>query len=103
MEPGVAALNTAGLVDPQANPYVRYQDQNALGADFSTVMEGVRDRANKFDNRMEKIADSQSDGSRNSTQMKQLVELYSYAVDTQLLVRTSNQLISGMRQLMTGQ
>jgi hypothetical protein len=35
--------------------------------------------------------------------VKQLADLYTYAVDTQLLVRTSGQLTTGVRQLVTGQ
>ncbi len=103
MESGAALIQGVGVSNPQDNPYVRFQNQNEMGQDFSSVLENVRARASTFQGRMEKIADSQTHGLHNSAQMKQLVDLYSYAVDTQLLVRTSNQLITGMRQLMTGQ
>lgn len=103
MESGASTLNSVNLTEPQTNQFVRIQDQSSLGVEFRAVLDNLRSRANKYAGLAAKAADEQAGGPVNSPQLKQLTELYSYSVDTQLLMRTSSQLVSGMRQLMSGQ
>jgi hypothetical protein len=96
-------------VEPvQQTPNVTVDQGNAFGADFSQVLEGFRQRAAKIEEAgMLKPAGGPTGSGGPETNadrsIRQLAELYTYAVDMQVLVRTGGQLTSGMRQLITGQ
>jgi hypothetical protein len=92
-------------VEPvQPTPNVTVDQGNALGADFSQVLEGFRQRASKIEEAGRGTLRQAGGVETNSDRsIRQLSELYTYAVDMQVLVRTGGQLTSGMRQLITGQ
>jgi hypothetical protein len=90
-------------VEPvQQTPNVTVDQGNAFGADFSQVLEGFRQRAAKIEEAgsLKPAGGPETNADRS---IRQLTELYTYAVDMQVLVRTGGQLTSGMRQLITGQ
>jgi hypothetical protein len=76
----------------------------AIGNDFSKVLETYRVKSERVDNAVNQARSGEPSGPPNQREMiKQLGDLYTYAVDTQLLVRTAGQLTTGVRQLVTGQ
>jgi hypothetical protein len=76
----------------------------AIGNDFSKVLETYRVKSERVDNAVNQARSGEPSGPSNQREMiKQLGDLYTYAVDTQLLVRTAGQLTTGVRQLVTGQ
>jgi hypothetical protein len=78
--------------------------QKSLGNDFTKVLETYRVKSERVDNAVNQARSGESSGPPNQREMiKQLADLYTYAVDTQLLVRTAGQLTTGVRQLVTGQ
>lgn len=87
-----------------ATPNVRTETGPGMGADFSNLLEGFRQRAASVEQSgramMAKPGEAQS---ANDRSIRQLAELYTYAVDMQVMVRTGGQLTSGLRQLITGQ
>lgn len=87
-----------------ATPLVRTDQETSLGADFTNLLEGFRQRSEAVEqagrNLIAKPGEPQSATDRS---IRQLSELYTYAVDMQVMVRTGGQLTSGMRQLITGQ
>ena len=95
--PAIAATETA-------TPLVRPAQDATMGADFSNLLEGFRQRSAAVEqagrDMISKAGEPQSAMDRS---VRQLSELYTYAVDMQVMVRTGGQLTSGMRQLITGQ
>lgn len=91
-----------GSVDAQNLSQVRFEQNQSAGADFARLLDTYRSRADQMDSAVEKMADA-AGGQQVKPEIRQLVELYGYAVDTQLVVRTSTQLTTGARQLMSGQ
>ena len=81
---------------------VSFETGDSGSAEFARILDGYRNSADRLDQTVDNIVSEQS-GATVNPQIKQLVDLYSYAVDTQLIVRTSSQLSTGMRQLMSGQ
>jgi hypothetical protein len=77
---------------------------NTIGSDFSKVLDTYRAKTDKIDTA---VASARAGGSNEpisqQQMLRQLTELYAYAVDTQLMVKTSGQLTQGFRQLVTGQ
>jgi hypothetical protein len=76
----------------------------SVGNDFTKVLETYRVKSERVDAAVNSARSGESSGPPHQREMiKQLADLYTYAVDTQLLVRTSGQLTTGVRQLVTGQ
>jgi hypothetical protein len=76
----------------------------SISNDFTKVLETYRVKSERVDNAVNQARSGESNGPPNQREMiKQLADLYTYAVDTQLLVRTAGQLTTGVRQLVTGQ
>jgi hypothetical protein len=76
----------------------------SIGNDFTKVLETYRAKSERVDSAVNQARSGESSGPPNQREMiKQLADLYTYAVDTQLLVRTAGQLTTGVRQLVTGQ
>jgi hypothetical protein len=76
----------------------------SVGNDFTKVLETYRAKSEQVDNAVNAARNGERTGAPNQREMiKQLGDLYTYAVDTQLLVRTAGQLTTGVRQLITGQ
>jgi hypothetical protein len=76
----------------------------SIGNDFTKVLETYRAKSESVDTAVMRARGGDASGAPNQREMiKQLADLYTYAVDTQLLVRTAGQLTSGVRQLVTGQ
>jgi hypothetical protein len=76
----------------------------SIGNDFTKVLETYRAKSESVDTAVMRARGGDASGAPNQREMiKQLTDLYTYAVDTQLLVRTAGQLTSGVRQLVTGQ
>jgi hypothetical protein len=76
----------------------------SIGNDFTKVLETYRVKSERVDNAVNQARSGEPSGPPNQREMvKQLADLYTYAVDTQLLVRTAGQLTTGVRQLVTGQ
>jgi hypothetical protein len=76
----------------------------SISNDFSKVLETYRVKSERVDNAVSQARSGEPSGPPNQRDMiKQLGDLYTYAVDTQLLVRTAGQLTTGVRQLVTGQ
>jgi hypothetical protein len=76
----------------------------SVGNDFTKVLETYRAKSERVDNAVNDARNGERTGAPNQRDMiKQLGDLYTYAVDTQLLVRTAGQLTTGVRQLVTGQ
>jgi hypothetical protein len=96
----VSQVNLAGG-DTQRLNLVTVGEQSALGADFAKVLEDFRLRSAAVESQTSQFNDPSAIA--KNPQLKQLADMYKYAIDTQLLVRTSSQLTSSMRQLMTGQ
>jgi hypothetical protein len=88
-----------------ATALVRSDPGRAMGADFQTVLEGLRQRSATVEaaGRDALGAPSSAPATASERSMRQLTDLYTYAVDMQVLVRTGGQLTSGVRQLITGQ
>jgi hypothetical protein len=88
-------------------PSVSIADAEAtksISTDFSKILETYRAKSERVDTAVLQARSGEPNGPPNQREMlKQLGDLYTYAVDTQLLVRTSGQLTSGVRQLVTGQ
>jgi hypothetical protein len=76
----------------------------SMSTDFTKILETYRAKSERVDTAVLQARSGEPSGPPNQREMiKQLGDLYTYAVDTQLLVRTSGQLTSGVRQLVTGQ
>jgi hypothetical protein len=76
----------------------------AIGNDFTKVLETYRVKSERVDIAVNQARSGEPSGPPNQREMiKQLGDLYTYAVDTQLLVRTAGQFTTGVRQLVTGQ
>jgi hypothetical protein len=76
----------------------------SISTDFTKILETYRAKSERVDTAVLQARSGEPSGPPNQREMiKQLGDLYTYAVDTQLLVRTSGQLTSGVRQLVTGQ
>jgi hypothetical protein len=76
----------------------------SISNDFTKVLETYRAKSERVDSAVNQARSSEPSGPPNQREMiKQLADLYTYAVDTQLLVRTAGQLTTGVRQLVTGQ
>jgi hypothetical protein len=89
-------LPSIGVAESEAN--------KSMSTDFSKVLETYRAKSERVDTAVLQARIGEPSGPPNQREMiKQLGDLYTYAVDTQLLVRTSGQLTSGVRQLVTGQ
>jgi hypothetical protein len=87
-----------------ATPLVRADQEMTMGADFSNLLEGFRQRSAAVEQAgRESIAKPGAPQSATDRSIRQLSELYTYAVDMQVMVRTGGQLTSGLRQLITGQ
>ncbi len=87
-----------------ATPLVKTEEGPGLGVDFQNVLEGFRKRADTVEaSGRAMLAPPGAPETANQKSVRQLTELYTYAVDMQLMVRTSGQLTSGLRQLITGQ
>lgn len=99
----VAPAAMAVAESQQQTPLVSREAGNSLGADFTQVLDGFRQRADAVSETVAKATQGDGMSSRGQEQIRQLVDLYTYAVDTQLLVRTSSQMTTGLRQLMSGQ
>jgi hypothetical protein len=82
---------------------VSFDSGESAGAEFARVVDAYRGRADKLDETVGKLIGKDGQGPAADPQIQQLANLYSYAVDTQLVVRTSSQLSTGVRQLMSGQ
>jgi hypothetical protein len=89
-------LPSIGIADAEAT--------KSISTDFSKILETYRAKSERVDTAVLQARSGEPNGPPNQREMiKQLGDLYTYAVDTQLLVRTSGQLTSGVRQLVTGQ
>jgi hypothetical protein len=89
-------VDTVSSTDPSQN--------KTITADFTRVLENYRVKSDKVEAAVTQARNGDRGGAPNQKQMiRQLSDLYSYAVDTQLLVRTAGQLNTGVRQLVTGQ
>jgi hypothetical protein len=76
----------------------------SVANDFTKVLETYRVKSERVDSAVNQARSGEMSGPPNQRDMiKQLGDLYTYAVDTQLLVRTAGQLTTGVRQLVTGQ
>jgi hypothetical protein len=76
----------------------------SISNDFTKVLETYRVKSERVDSAVNQARSGEPSGPPNQREMiKQLADLYTYAVDTQLLVRTAGQLTTGVRQLVTGQ
>jgi 1-aminocyclopropane-1-carboxylate deaminase/D-cysteine desulfhydrase-like pyridoxal-dependent ACC family enzyme len=76
----------------------------SISNDFTQVLETYRAKSERVDNAVTQARGGEANGPPNQREMiRQLADLYTYAVDTQLLVRTAGQLTTGVRQLVTGQ
>ncbi len=95
----VAAASSADLQTSQSQR-VGYDNASQLPTDFASVLESYRAKSDVMDNT---VRNSVQSGGENGKMLRQLADLYSYSVDTQLLVRASSQVTSGVRQLMSGQ
>jgi hypothetical protein len=94
--PSLGDLPSIGVSDAEA--------VKSISSDFTKVLETYRVKSERVDNAVTQARSGQASGRINQQDMvKQLADLYTYAVDTQLLVRTSGQLTTGVRQLVTGQ
>lgn len=95
-------MAAAGSLDVhgQQSQRVGYDNASQLPSDFASVLESFRAKADVMDNSVRKSVQSND---ANGKMLRQLTDLYSYSVDTQLLVRASSQVTSGVRQLMSGQ
>lgn len=83
---------------------VNYEQGAAVGADFAKILDTYRAKADRLDASVAQARAGEGPGVQsNQAMLAQLADLYSYAVDTQLLVKTSGQLTTGFRQLVTGQ
>jgi hypothetical protein len=104
-----ASLSPETIVAPaplarDATPNVQAEQTTTIGADFQNVLEGFRKRASSVEATGKDLLAKPGEAmSAQDRSMRQLTELYTYAVDLQLMVRTGGQLTSGMRQLVTGQ
>jgi hypothetical protein len=93
---GLGELPSLGVPDAEI--------AKSVGNDFTKVLETYRVKSERVDAAVNSARSGESSGPPNQREMiKQLADLYTYAVDTQLLVRTSGQLTTGVRQLITGQ
>lgn len=100
-----STLPISATVEPQQidTSRVTTKDSDPVGADFARIIDSFRQRSEAISETIAKSTEMPGLNGRGGEQIKQLVDLYNYAVDTQLLVRTSSQLTTGVRQLMTGQ
>jgi hypothetical protein len=100
----VATAATDVASNQMATPDVRTEQGGGMGADFSNVLEGFRQRAANVEQAGSALlAKPGAAQTANDRSIRQLAELYTYAVDMQVMVRTGGQLTSGLRQLITGQ
>lgn len=109
---GTANAGTSGSGGGYANelpdlPSIGVADADqakSIGNDFTKVLETYRAKSERVDSAVNQARSGEASGPPNQREMvKQLADLYTYAVDTQLLVRTAGQLTTGVRQLVTGQ
>jgi hypothetical protein len=84
---------------------VRAEPGRSMGADFQSVLEGFRQKSADVEAAGRNMIGAPGTEPANATErsMRQLTDLYTYAVDMQVMLRTSGQLTSGIRQLVTGQ
>jgi hypothetical protein len=92
------------LPDLPSIGFAQADSPKSIGNDFTKVLETYRAKSERVENAVSQARGGESSGPPNQREMiKQLADLYTYAVDTQLLVRTAGQLTTGVRQLVTGQ
>jgi hypothetical protein len=101
----IALAIDPGVRDTTATPLVKVDNGGpSIGTDFSAMLDGFRKRADALDASNKAILAKPADAlTSNEKSIKQLADLYTYAVDMQVMVKTGGQLTSGMRQLITGQ
>lgn len=96
------AAGSAQTLDGNGLSRVNFDQGTSVGADFASTVEAYRARTNALDQGVNQIIEG-TGGEKANPQIRQLADLYSYAVETQLVIRTSTQLTTGIRQLMSGQ
>ena len=90
---------SAALIE---TPMMRTDTGAGIGNDFTAALEKFRQNSDKVGSAVEQISTGNAKGPAAQS-LKDLAQLYTYAVNTQVIVRAANQVTSTAKQLMSGQ